>query len=86
MSGTVTVSSSQEAIIAQGSIMLTPKRARNGLVKNAKSQQKEPTHQEIFAWTLTSDATAQCRVRDIHRLKESDKGEVVKWKQTTVRI
>ncbi|KAH6918054.1 succinate:fumarate antiporter [Coprinopsis sp. MPI-PUGE-AT-0042] len=80
MSGTFTVSSTGATTFTQGSIMLTPtKRMRNGLPKASETKQKTPTHQEIFAWTLTNEATAQCRIGDVHQLKESEKGADFFW-------
>lgn len=50
-------------------LLLSPSKNRH----ISSSSVKLPSIKEIWAWTLTSDATASCSIRDVLQLKENAK-------------
>ncbi|TFK20888.1 hypothetical protein FA15DRAFT_598905 [Coprinopsis marcescibilis] len=65
--------------------MLTPAEGQRSSTdrqrpRASKIESKElPTHQEIFKWAVTADATASCHIGDVHEMKESSSGPDFFW-------
>ena len=52
------------------SILLSPSRRRR--ISPPPGQQPNCTRQDLWKWTLTQEAVAPCRVRDVFAMKAND--------------